>query len=256
MALKPAHLSLVEASLPRLVFGNNYTSLMDPLEAVRAMKPLVDPLFDRQVDLAGAELDRVDLAYNHIVGQHVRTYIDQMFRLEYPARETKPFYPAYGVQYHCKNACLKFYDKEEECGIPAAYGILREEASYLDKRTVRRALGRPEAGAYITDFTPDVVERILRRENEKLGLNDTVLADSRAAIRCLIENCGIKRGMRLFAYMSALGVMADDDLKKLGVSAQTLWRNKKQIERAGLWRTLGTDQTLPALSVNLANNAE
>jgi hypothetical protein len=98
----------------------------------------------------------------------VDDYIKYLFEVKHPNRQTKPYYPSYGVQYYGRHATLIFYNKYKECMEINIKDLLREELSLVNKTSVRRAFGDLKKPLFITDFTPDVVERILQKENAKL----------------------------------------------------------------------------------------
>ena len=250
--MEPNPLVLVETSLPKLRFGNNVEMIANVEKAVKLLKSFVSEHLSRTVNLSKAELDRIDLCYNHDVGDNVKDIIRYLFMLEMSGRKTKPYYPTYGVQFYSKWAALIFYDKYEECGLATAIGILREEASYVNKQSVRYALGAPDRPAFISDFTAEVIEQILQRENAKLGIEDTVIADKILACKTLVEKYGAEQGMRLHGYLCACSETDFKELEGLGIPKQTIWRNRDQIKKAGLGpKLVDIERKLPPLTVKL-----
>ncbi len=250
--MEPNPLVLVETSLPKLIYGNNVEMITDVEKAVKLLNSFVSEHLKRTVSLCNSELDRTDLCFNHDVGENVRDFIRYLFMLEMSGRKTKPYYPTYGVQFYSKWAALIFYDKYEECGILAAEGILREEASYVNKFSVRYALESPDKPAFITDFTPEVIENILHRENAKLGIDNAVIADPTVALKTLVMKYGGEQGMRLYGYLCLPSDMDRKALEALGIKKRTIQRNRQDIKRAGLGPGLvNAERKLPPLTVKL-----
>ncbi len=247
----PYELSLVECSLPKLVYGTNVEMLIDVEPALKALESVVNDFFKRTVDLSMAELDRIDLCYNHQVDSHVGEWIQYLFKCHYSQRKTKPYYPTDGVQFYSTKATLSFYDKLQQSKLEGAWGILREESSYVNKGSVRRALHTTEP-VLIGNFSPEVVEGILRAENNKLGIEGAVVADKTVALRHLVAERGAEQGMRLFGYLYAASIAPAKKLCELGINERTLYRNKQQIKECGIGPQLGEHSIkLPSLDIHL-----
>lgn len=225
---------------------------MEPIVSLKILNPLISGFFEKKIDLSQCEMDRVDLCYNHDVGDRANAIITTLFKLNYPKRETKPYYPTNGVQFYSKGSTLTFYDKESESKNIKAQGIIREEASYGDKRSTRSAFGSDNP-VFLGNITPEMVERILLRENDKLGLNETVMVDKAVALRVLLSVYGPEQGMRLMGYLHSLNVTSNQELIDMGIPSRTLSRNKKLIKNAGICPALtGQKDLLPPIIVNLA----
>ena len=116
-------LLLIEFSLPKLLYGNNCTMLVDIEKGIdKANEALFDVPGFPVLDLQDAIINRLDVCYNHQVENLVPYFIKALQYLEFPRRKTKP-YTTEGVQYYNKQKSTKFYDKQKECGDPAAHGI-------------------------------------------------------------------------------------------------------------------------------------
>ncbi len=241
----PVSKTLLEASLPNLVDGDNLEMLMDPAPALRILETLVHPFLTGPVDLWKSELDLIHLPYNHpLAPMYVDAIIRQIRKLQYPRRAAKPYYPQDGVRFQGGESHLHFY-------INAA-GLLREELQLESKRAVRDALGHLDKPAYITDFTPCVVQELLRAENMKLGLEGTAFLDEAAALRELLATHGSEHGMRELGYLHALEIASPKELIAMGVPERTLYRNKKSLAAIQLANSLLTEAPmLPVISVDM-----
>jgi len=122
----------LEVSLPKLVLGNNYQMLGSIDGTIKISNYLLNnsSLYIPEIDLSEGVLIRLDMCYNHQVGDLVDDYIKALGYLDYPHRRTSN-YRHEGVQYKSKHITTKFYDKEKETGFPEATGILRQETTML-----------------------------------------------------------------------------------------------------------------------------
>jgi DNA-binding XRE family transcriptional regulator len=224
--------------------------ITDPSPAIRLANSIIQsqphiPL----IDLFSGTLYRIDLCYNFQVGNHVSEFISQLFKLEYPHRKTKPYYPTNGVLYYSQKSSLTIYDKEEECKDLSACGLLRAEASWRDKYLIGNLVGK--IIAKIGDFTLDTYKQLLNNELHKVGLCDTIFTDPTTALKVLTIRYGTEHGLRLFGYMYARQTMTRKQMiDNLQVSKQSVYRNNKEIVGAGLSMSLANNgEILPQLKI-------
>ena len=69
-----------------------------------------------KLDLGEGILIRLDMCYNHQVGDAVEDYIKAIGNLDYPHRRTK-HHRYEGVEFRAKHKTTKFYNKEREIRI-------------------------------------------------------------------------------------------------------------------------------------------
>lgn len=116
-------------SLPKALFGENVSIIESDEELQMSIDSTNEHLSTLSwlpdVDLLQGFLYRLDCAYNHFVGDRLPDYIEAFFHLEFPRRDTKPYYPHQGVQFYSKVSTTSFYDKYAESRLPQAKGILR-----------------------------------------------------------------------------------------------------------------------------------
>jgi hypothetical protein len=244
-------LTTVEFSLPKLVFGNNFTmlsSLEPAIERANALLATIDALPD--LDISKGILLRLDLCHNHQVGPLVPDYINAIGHLEYPHRRTK-HHKDEGVEFRAKHTTTKFYNKERECGDPRAHGILRQETSYLNPKRIAKLLGRRKPT--LLDVTPDVVAQLLRNDLAKLHLDGNIIADRHTALERLCAEHGPLAG---YCYWGLLQHKNDASRRqirsRIGLHPRSLDRTLKRITDAGLVLTLtDTNEPLPPLEINL-----
>jgi hypothetical protein len=240
----------IEFSLPKLVIGNNYELLLDPISAIDVVNPILNacPLFP-PIDLSKGIIGRIDYCYNHQVGLYVSEYINQLFKLHYPYRRTKPYYPTNGLHFYSIGVTTTFYDKEQECKDPLAYGILRQETRVSDRKKIENIFGKPNPT--ILDYRPNMAITVLTNDLDELGLNGTSISDSGQACKILIDEYGEEQGLRLFGYYSLSQVKFPDQIvSEYGLSRQKVYRNQTAIKKAHLpLCQLDGQGELPSLSI-------
>lgn len=116
-ALGGTPLLKIEFSLPHVLYGNNSIMIYDIQRAVNAASALL-PVIPGipHLDLWAGRLYRLDVCYNHQVGNLVPYYNNAIGHLRYPRRESPTVYGNNGVQFKNKRASFKVYDKMEETG--------------------------------------------------------------------------------------------------------------------------------------------
>jgi len=246
---QPVPLLLFEMSLPKLVYGDNIHTISSPSSAIEKAHEIIRQYpYIPKVDLNKGILYRIDLCHNFQVGEFVPEWIRQLFKLEYPWRKTKPYYPTNGVRYHSGKASLSFYDKEEETNDSSAHGMLRMEASWEGRHQIGCLISRQKA--MIGDFTSEVVATLLNAELAKLGILDQAPLDSLATLRVLMKQYGSEQGIRLFGHMQSRQIASSRELKAMGVPAPTIYRSNKLIRDAGLSMSIAENKVaLPMLVI-------
>src|SRR5690606_23612521 len=98
----------LEMSLPKIVFDNNYQMIGSIDGAVKIANIMLDGVpHVPKLDLAEGVLIRLDMCFNHQVGDAVEDYIKAMGNLDYPHRRTK-HHRFEGVEYRAKHKTTKF----------------------------------------------------------------------------------------------------------------------------------------------------
>lgn len=250
LKLKPNPLLLFTLSLPYLVYGNNIQMIADPSPAIRLANSIIkSQTHIPTVDLFEGILYRIDLCYNFKVGEHVGEIINQLFKLEFPHRKTKPYYPTNGVQFYSTKSTLTLYDKEEECKDPSAHGLLRAESSWRDKYLIGKLVGKRVAS--IRDFTLNICANLLNIELKKAGVYDRIFADPNTAFTVLAHVYGPDYGMHLFGHLCARQTMTRKEMLERGISRNTIYRHDKDIRNAGLVLSMTNAQDqLPQLVID------
>ena len=142
----------------------------------------------RYLDLAEGILIRLDMCYNHQVGDAVDDYIKALGNLDYPHRRTK-HHRYEGVEFRAKHKTTKFYNKEHESGFTEAHGILRQEITLLNGKDIQKFLHKPKPT--LLDVISEQVAEELRSDLEKLGLLNNSIANRDTALKVFVKHTEI-----------------------------------------------------------------
>ena len=203
-----------------------------------------------KLDLAEGTLIRLDMCYNHQVGDAVNDYIRAIGNLEYPHRRTK-YHRNEGAEFRAKHKTTKFYNKEYESGFAEAHGIMRQEITLINGKDIQKLFGVRQPT--LMDMTKEKIVEFLRDDLEKLGLLGNSIATRNTALKSLSEEYGTDAGIY---YFGLLNLKMDKSKKQIGEDAGThprsLDRKLKKIIDTGIPLTLtDREEPLPPLSINL-----
>lgn len=240
-----------ELSLPKAVFGNNFTMIHDLPAAVDRANSLLRTIDCLPVlDISEGTLIRFDPCYNHQVGDLVPDYINALAQLDFPHRSTK-HHKDQGAEFRSKHTTTKFYDKQREAGDKNAYGILRQETTYLSSKRIAHILGKRDP--HLADLSPDVILTLLVKDLASLHAYDRIIADHDTALATLCAKYGPDEGIYYFGLLQAKVEAGKLQVKRrTKLHPKTLGRRLSKIRDAGLALTL-TDRTepLPPLRIDL-----
>jgi hypothetical protein len=241
----------LEVSLPKLLFGINFRMISSIDETVRIANTRLDGLsLIPKLDLAEGILIRLDMCYNHQVGDAVEDYIRAIGNLEYPHRRTK-YHRNEGAEFRAKHRTTKFYNKERESGFAEAYGILRQEITMINGKDIQKMF--KNRYPTLKDLSKDKIVEFLQDDLEKIGLLGNSIATRNTALKSLCEIHGENAG---FYYFGLLVSKMDKSKKQIGKDAGThprsLDRKLRKIIDTGIPLTLtDREEPLPPLSINL-----
>jgi hypothetical protein len=239
----------LEVSLPKAIFGNNYLMISDIEEAIEIINEKICTIpFVPILDIGEGKVIRLDMCYNHQVGDTVQDYIRALSNLEYPHRRTK-HHRFEGVEYRTKHKTTKFYDKERESKDTKAKGILRQETTLMKPKDAQKFIGGPPT---LQNLTKEKVFEYLREDLEKLGLLGKSIATRSTALAIFAK----EYGSNACVYSYGLLMLKKDKPKKMiaqetEMHPRTLDRKLKAMKDAGVPLTL-TDrkEPLPPLSID------
>jgi hypothetical protein len=242
----------IETSLSRVLFGDNLHMIVDVREINAAVDIINQSLADDPriptVDFGASNLTRIDLTYNHIVGDLVPWYLRALATLRYPQRTTHIYHPE-GVQYLSLAASTKLYDKAIESQNPDAAGILRQESTYRKEYYIGRRLGH--ANPTLRDISKEWVAGRLQQDLDELHLDRVVIYDQHQAHEKLVDRYGHTIADRLLGFMIVRQKKTYEEMIAHGRTVDGMARNERMIEEAGVSSAL-TDGgiKLPALKID------
>ena len=191
----------LEVSLPKLIHGNNH-QMIGSIEGTVQMGNLILELVPHapKLDLAEGVLIRLDLCYNHQVGDLVDDYVKAIGYLDYPHRRTK-YHRYEGAEFRSKHKTTKFYNKQQESGLPDAAGILRQELTILRGSNVAKVLGKKKPT--LLDINKDLAVFQLRTDLDRLKLLEAPIANQDTALKTLCSMYGSEAGIYYFGLLSS-----------------------------------------------------
>jgi hypothetical protein len=244
----------VEASLPKLLHGNNLMTVTHPEEALRRLGDFVNEHVDGEIpELGEMDYQRVDYSYNFRLGSALADYVHTLSKVSFLRhRRTTDGYG--GVEWWSdKGRRVRAYDKHKEIlevdekDIPDARGVLRFEIQ-LRKNT--RFLQRRLKKKYLT------LQDVLKPEISYCTLVETLNAmclglgfeTLDAARKLLDEHFSYRKATRLLGLLRRLQTETMEDLKQ-GLSRSTFYSDKADLRRLGMWPPSAGSVSLPALEM-------
>ncbi len=241
----------LEVSLPKMTLGFNYQMITGIDEAVKIVNSKLDEIpHIPKLDIAEGILIRLDMCYNHQVGDMVEDYIKAIGNLDYPHRRTK-HHRGEGAEFRAKHKTTKFYNKEHESGFAEAHGILRQEITLMSAKDIQKMFGKSKPA--LTDISKDKVIEFLQDDLSKLGLLGNSIANRDTALKMLCEEYGNNAGI---FYYGLIVSKLDKSKKRIkldtGTHPRSLDRKLKKIVDAGIPLTLTeSKEPLPPLVIEL-----
>ena len=241
----------LETSLPKLILDNNYQMIGSIDGAIKIGNLMLEDIpHTPKLDLAEGVLIRLDICYNHQVGETVDDYIKAIGNLDYPHRRTK-HHRYEGVEFRAKHKTTKFYNKERESGHIEAHGILRQEITLIRGKDIQKLLGKKQPT--LLDVSKDFAVAQLEDELSKLGLLGNSIATHDTALKKLCDTYGNLAGLY---YHALLVNKMDKSRKQIAQETKThprsLDRKLQKIVQDGIPLTMtDREEPLPPLKINL-----
>ena len=257
-----------EFSAPYLIHGTNavdadnldISTALDVVSEYTTLKTGID--CDSRTALVG----RIDYAANFAVGADIIPFyleaaLDaKVSRLKPPRRESETAVCVEGsarkIQIYDKNADVlnkiesgRLEGKSADIAREISRGVLRVESRFKTTQWVKRL-----AKTLDVERTPEsmlnceTAERVIAMELEKLSLDKPIESES-ARLDSLIETFGGKAS-DLYGFLALRDRFGDEfyRFEHLGISKATYHRKVKELKAAGLWLSVASDRSLPALS--------
>ena len=134
-----------------------------------------------KVDFGAGTLFRVDVTYNHPVGDRAYDYIKALFNLDgdYPQRDTRPWKYS-GVQFYSKATTTTFYDLLKKHQTLSASGLLRQETSMCESRNIDERMGK--GSPTLRDVTIGWLADTLDKDLKVLHLDNAIICSRDLAL--------------------------------------------------------------------------
>lgn len=239
----------LEVSLPKLIHGNNFLIIGSIDGTVKLANELLKLVPHTPIlDLAEGILIRLDICYNHQVGELVDDYIIAFGHLDYPHRRTK-YHKHEGVEYRSKHITTKFYNKQLEAGTPDAFGILRQEITILKGKNIQKWLGTKQPR--LEDVTPELLVQQLEQELHRLKILGNVIANQDTALKMLCEEYGSEAGLYYFGLLISKTSKSKRRItNESQMHPRSLDRKLRKIVDSGIALTLtDNSEPLPPLTI-------
>ena len=239
----------IEFSLPHVIYGSNIQmidNITELIDVASSKLPTITGV--PNVDLWNGALYRLDVCYNHQVGELVPYYVDALQPLEFSHRKTKP-YTSQGVQYQSKSVTSKFYNKEKESSNSAAWGILRQETT-LRREKIKKMTDKKNPTLH--DLTPDLLFQALEDDLNTLDLLGRSIGTADTTLSQLCKSEGELAGIFYYGLLHADVSLTKDRLNSATMShPRSLNRRLKKIVDAGMPLTITKHiEPLPPLVID------
>jgi hypothetical protein len=230
----------IEASLPKLIYGNNLSRVSQPTAALKQLREVARDLVTGPIPgLADTECLRVDFCYNFFVGDQLPDYLAAISKLPH-SRQRFVYNGAHSIEWSSKNGRrIILYDKDLEMQhndriiASEAKGILRFEVQVRKKSGF---LQRRLNTQYLV--TGDVVSAAvayacLGETIAAIGMDRTFKpADIAGSV--LATNFSGSTVNRLLGLHHRLQTEPLETVKR-SMGRSTFFEGLRQLKRVGLW---------------------
>jgi hypothetical protein len=260
----PRPLFMITTSLSRALHGHNALMLRndsDIQESASKINLLLRSTFPwlSSISIEDLVLGRVDLCYDHQVGNQKQDYLKILQHLTMPYRKTFPYveldFPdrikLQGVEYRSLKSQNKimFYDKWLEAKNPVARDSLRQEKKITGPRNIAQHFGIIEPPK-LQHITIDKVVQLLEKDLEKLGLKDRQITDMSNSSQMLIDKYGFTKARPLIGHLTLRQSMTREQMIERGATTRTIQNDEKLILDAGV-STSTTDEYVTLLPLSI-----
>jgi hypothetical protein len=260
----PRPLFTITTSLSHALYGHNSLMLKnssDIQESASKINLLLRSTFPwlSGINVKDSVLGRIDLCYDHQVGNHKQDYLKILQHLTLPYRKTFPFveldFPEHiklqGVEYRPPKGPNKemFYDKWLEAKNPIARDSLRQEKKITAPRNIAHHFGITEPPK-LQHITIDKVVQLLEKDLEKLGLKDRRITDMSRSSQMLIDKYGFTKARPLIGHLTLRQSMTREQMIERGASKRVIQYDEKLISDARVALLVSDEYvTLPPLEI-------
>lgn len=244
----------IESSLPKLLYGNNLTSLSNPRAALDRLREFaVDHVEGPLPGFEELDYMRVDYCHNFNVGSALPDYIHTLSRIPFlKHRRTTDGYD--GVEWWGDNGRrVRVYDKYHEIleqdkkHVPEAKGLLRFEAQIRKKaRFLQRRLKNDSLT--LSDVLDPALAYCTLVETLNRMCLDFKFVPLDQARTILDRSFPLRKATRLLGVLRRMESQRIEDIKHLAPRS-TFYADKADLRRLGLWPPAPGNCELPALEL-------
>jgi len=244
----------VEASLPKLLHGNNLKAVCNPELALTRLREFVaDHVSGEIPELTLMEYMRVDYCHNFQVGSALADYIHTLSNVSFlKHRRTTDGYG--GVEWWSLNGrMIRAYDKFKEIlekdnkTVAEARGILRFEIEYKKKSGFLQRRLRQKKLTLQDVLRPEFAYCRLVEMLNAMCLGVGFEAQDRAR-QILDENFAFPKATRLLGLLRRFQTETVEDVRR-NCGRSTFYSDKKDLRLLGLWPPSAGRVSLPALEM-------
>jgi len=243
----------IESSLPKLLYGNNLSSLSNAQPALKRLREFtLDHVSGDLPDLDEMRYTRVDYCHNFSLGDLLPDYVSTLGKVCYLANR-RTTNGSGGVEWWNGGRRIRVYDKyreileREKKAVPLAKGVLRfEHQIRKESRLLERRLKAAESLKFSDVLHPTVAYKSLEETLHKMCL-DTVFV-ARDAARNALDSAfpSYQKATRLLGVIQRLMTGTIEEIKLLS-SRSTFYADKRELRRLGLWPPSAVSVDLPGL---------
>jgi hypothetical protein len=244
----------IEASLPKILYGNNLMAVTHPEEPLLRLQDFVRDHVEGDIpDLAEMDYQRVDYCHNFHVGSALRDYVRTLSNVSF-LKHHRTTDGSGGVEWYSdEGRRIRAYDKHKEIlekdekDVPEARGILRFEIQlrkktrFLERRLKKKNLTLQDV------LTPKIAYCTLVETLNAmcLGLDFQTLDSARDILG---QHFSYRKATQLLGLLHRLQSETMEDVRR-SQSRSTYYADKAALRKLGLWPPSAGVVSLPALAM-------
>ena len=241
----------IESSLPKLLYGNNLSSVAHAQPALKRLREFtLDYVSGDLPDLDEMRYTRVDYCHNFSLGDLLPDYVATLSKVCYLTHR-RTTNGSGGVEWWNGGRRVRVYDKyreileREKKAVPIAKGTLRFEHQIRKQSGLLERRLKAESLKFSDVLTPALAYKCLEETLHKMCL-DTVFLARDAARNVLDSVFSYQKATRLLGVIQRLMTGTIEEIKLLS-SRSIFYADKGELKRLGLWPPSAASVDLPGL---------
>jgi len=226
----------VECSLPKIVFGNNYSMLESTDDTYKTLQKRIAIITHDKIEIeypGFASIHKIDGCYNFHTPDQVDSYLNYFSNLPLPYHGLPITFADKTVTWPGKSQGLKFYDKYTESKQnPKARNMLRMELRLQHQKEFRKLLNKPkDEQILLNHITFDFIKDLLRDKlKEFFGTNEPI---EKKDIDIFLDNFKPAKAAQLYGFIAS-----KQDGHNIYFPQKTLARYRKDLKSINYGCTL------------------